>query len=79
MNEMLCPTCHRPYSPPIIVTVAHDDSEYRARRRADAAETVASYRAIADSRDAEGRHAAAVVWRQEAAKLEAECARIWGA
>lgn len=76
---MICPTCHRPnYQPPSpIVVPAHDDAAYRAQRRAEAAEGVASYRAIAASRDAEGRHEAARIWRQEADKIEVECERMW--
>lgn len=72
---MICPTCHQHYEPPI--AVVHDDSEYRAQRLVSAAAGVASYRAIADSRDKEGRHEAARVWRQEADKIETECARMW--
>lgn len=75
---MICPTCHRPdYEPGI--AVVHDDSAYRAERRKGAAETVAWYRVQADARAAAGRLEAAAVWRQEADKLEASCARVWGA
>lgn len=73
---MLCPTCFQPYEPPVVVQ--HDDSAYRAKRRAEAAEVVASYRATAATRDQQGRHEAARVWSEEADKLEAECARVWG-
>lgn len=74
---MLCPTCHHDgYEP--ARPVVRDDSEYRAGRRIEAAETVANFRSIADQREAAGRLHAAAVWRQEAAKLETECARVWG-
>lgn len=74
---MLCPTCHRPDYEPAI-TIVYDDSAYRAERKREAAETIAWYRSQSDARNAAGRTEAATVWRQEADKLEALCAQVWG-
>lgn len=58
--------------------VHHNDAEYRAQRRAEARETVARWRSIADRRTAAGMSDAARIWRIEADALELSCARQWG-
>lgn len=73
---MICPTCngdgHLPERP------QREDGAYRARRRTQAAETIASFRAIANQRERDGRTVAAAIWRDEAAKLETRCTLVWG-
>ncbi len=74
-QQPACPTCGAPLPgrPGEILS-----EDYRALRRKEVAETVASFRQRAAQHDDAGRLAAASVWRNEADLLERECAKVWG-